>query len=409
MNSKDLEKILPPPAEALVYKTAIAGVAACFLAMVLGLIQDAGPGIVSTFRLLLVAGGCLAAGSALSMRPALPFAWCLAAIAFLLAYPGLPSHWDSARYVAIVGTGVCLGGTLLSACPATVRYWILTLLALVHYVGIFCATTWPDPAPWATHQIGTRIYLPYLKFMYLQNAYHFYSPEPGPASHIFALVKYDKIDPKTGKPEAQWITLPNRDEHMKDPLGLGYYRRLSITEQVSQSMPPMIVTFEANEITQRRQRADGLLGGIPNYPRIPLAPAEFEPVQAQYRPPRPDISRYLLPSYANHILRSETTPERKAVSVKIYRLEHRVTQPWALVLTETNPHHPTTFRPYYLGEFEMNAEGKIDFIDSQDPLLYWLVPILPKPPSPTDPEQKQYIDYMSIHAGYVYDWRMWKP
>ena len=254
-------------------------------------------------------------------------------------------------------------------------------------------------------QVGTRVYLPYMKFMYLQNAYHFYSPEPGPASHLFVLVKYDKKDPKTGKQEARWITLPNRVEHMKDPLGLTYYRRLSITEQVSQSMPPMQFSFEVNEISKRRQEVAGLLGGLPNYPKIPLAPAEFEPLNLQYRPPRPDITRYLLPSYANHILLAESTPDRKATSVKIYRLEHRVTPPWALV-EKRNPHHPTTFRPYYLGEFEANpTTGKVELIDSQDPLLYWLVPILPKLASPSDPEGKDFEDYMSKHAGYTYDWR----
>ena len=112
MDSKDLEKILPPPPEAAVYKVALCGILACFAAMILGLIQDSGPSAMSTIRLLLVAGGCLAAGSALSMRSNLPFAWGLAAITFLLAYPGLPSHWDSARYVAEVGAAVSLGGAL---------------------------------------------------------------------------------------------------------------------------------------------------------------------------------------------------------------------------------------------------------------------------------------------------------
>src|SRR5207302_9789364 len=112
----------------------------------------------------------------------------------------------------------------------------------------------------------------------------------------------------------------------------------------------------------------------------------------------PDISRYILPSYANHILRkeAESAPDRKPTSVKIYRLEHRVTPPWALV-QDINPHHPITYRPYYLGEFAANpATGKVELIDSQDPLLYWLVPILPKPMSPGDPEKKDFIDYMSL-------------
>ena len=339
------------------------------------------------------------------MRASLPFAWLLSAVAFLAAWFGLPSHWDSARIVAFAGTGVSLGGALLSALPKTWRYSILSALAVWHFGGIYCATTWPDPAPWTTVQVGTRMYQPYLMFMYLRNAYHFYSPQPGAANHLFALVKYDAIDPKTGRPEAKWVTLPNRDEHMKDPLGLSYFRRLSLTEQLSQAFPPMVQTFEQPEVVQRRQRAAGSLGGYSDYPKIPIAPAEIAPSASQYLVPRPDISRYLLPSYANHILITESTPGRKAVSVKLYRLEHVITQPYQFAIQKMNPHHPTSYRPYYLGEFGENpATGKVELLDPQDPLLYWLVPILPKIPPPDDPTD-DFFDFMSVHAGYKYDWK----
>src|SRR5262249_51727018 len=32
----------------------------------------------------------------------------------------------------------------------------------------------PSPSPWLSTQIWTRIYRPYLEFLYLNNAYHFY-------------------------------------------------------------------------------------------------------------------------------------------------------------------------------------------------------------------------------------------
>lgn len=407
MTQSDLDRILPPPEAKSVFAIAAAGAASCFVALVLGMATDSGPGFISTLRLLLVAAGCLAAGSAISMRPSLTVTWLIGAFAFGSAYFGIPAHWDSARIVAIVGCSVGVVGAALTALPFTFRCSILSAMAMWHFGGIFCATTWPDPAPWTTQQVGTRVYLPYLMFMYLRNAYHFYSPEPGPASHVFALVKYENIDPKTGKQEAKWITLPNRSEHMKDPLGLTYYRRLSITEQAAQTMPPMGYTFETPEVVQRRMQAAGSLGGIPDYPRIPLAPDEFEHQSLQYRTPRPDISRYLLPSYANHILMTESTPEKKAKSVKIYRLEHRV-MPAQTFALGGNPHHPTTYRPYYLGEFERNAAtGKVELVDSQDPLLYWLVPIVPKLKTANDP--LDFKDYMSEHAKYRYDWKKRAP
>jgi hypothetical protein len=39
-------------------------------------------------------------------------------------------------------------------------------------------------------------------------------------------------------------------------------------------------------------------------------------------------------------------------------------------------------------------------------MLYWLVPILPKDGgiSPTDPNAKDYEDFMSKHAGHEFDW-----
>jgi hypothetical protein len=248
-------------------------------------------------------------------------------------------------------------------------------------------------------------------FMYLRNAYHFYSPDPGPASVLFALVKYDTRDAE-GKPRAEWVSLPNRRTDYKDPLGLTYYRRLSITEQLTSSMPQLSFSFETPEVVQRRQMAATSIGGRPESEQIPLISLDNETPASQYRVPRPDILRYLLPSYANHMLRNYSYESHPAVSIKFYRLEHRVTTAQMMVRKEMpmHPHHPTTFRPYYLGEFGRNAEtGKPELLDPQDPLLYWLVPILYKPPRPGGDPNKDFTDYMSIHAGYVYDWSSRTP
>ena len=69
-----------------------------------------------------------------------------------------------------------------------------------------------------------------------------------------------------------------------------------------------------------------------------------------------------------------------------------------------DPYHPTTYKPFFLGEFD--RDGKL--VNPQDPMLYWLVPIVSKPPTPGT-DDKNYIDYMSKHAGYVYDWEGRKP
>jgi hypothetical protein len=281
---------------------------------------------------------------------------------------------------------------------------IITAATLFHFSGIFLATTWPEPTPWFTYQVGTRVHLPYIQFMYLRNAYHFYSPEPGPASHLFCLVTYEQTDPTTGQPLADWVTHPSRKNDWKDPLGLTYYRRLSLTEQVSNATPLVTQTEERKEIEARRlQVAQGL---NPKIPAIPLDPNE----NLSYRMPRPDTTRYLVPSYAAHLLNRYTTGGRVAKTVKIYRLEHTQLSAAQFVALKVDPHHPTGFKPFYLGEFQLNPDGTAELVDQQDPMLYWHLPILPRAvPRGSPADTKDYDDYMSKHAKYEFNWEARTP
>jgi hypothetical protein len=351
--------------------------------------------------------GALLAGSAVSMRPGLWKAWLLAAgTGLLAAVVALPDHWDSARLLARVLTALAAAGAVLAAVPPLVRYSLVSLAVLFHFGGILTATTWPEPAPWVTQQMANRVYLPYLSFAYLRNAYHFYSPEPGPASLLFVLVKYEEIDPATGKQKAEWLVLPRRHEHMKDPLGLTYYRRLSITEAIAGTTADLFTatTFEKLDARERRARRALTPGGAD---QIPLAPPEYEPHHQQYRIPRPDITRYLLPSYAEHICAEFTATRRTQVaSVKVYRAEHRIIPAYTFV-HGGDPFDPVGYRVYYLGEY--TPDGKL--VNPQDEMLYWLVPVFPKPggASPLDPDKKHFEEYLSRHAGYDFDWRRMRP
>jgi hypothetical protein len=405
--------VLPPPDPRTVYRVGLIGLGLCAAAAVLGLVDDyalgGGPGFLSTVRLLLVGVGAVVAGAALSMRPGLWQAWAIAAGAALLAAVlGLPGHWDSARLLARVATGVAATGAVLTAAPANYRHAVVSFAALFHFGGILCATTWPDPTPWASNQMGTRVYLPYLTFLYMRNAYHFYSPDPGPASHLYALVKYelDDVDPATGKKKTtqEWVTMPRRDKHMRDPLGLSYYRRLSLAEMISGAAPGNTTanTVEKGQAEQRRAAATYGVG-VPE--PIPMAPPEL--VAIQYRVPYPHVSRYLLPSYAKHMAVELSGPGRRVTAVRLYRLEHQIIQPSALLgvtekpnaLGPLDPYHPSGYRPFYLGEYA--PDGTLT--DPEDPLLNWLVPIIPK--YGQDPTENGYTDYLSKHAGYEVEWR----
>lgn len=402
-----VEDVIPPTDPATVYRTGGIGVGLCAVAALIGLLEY-GIGDVTaldTVRLLLVAAGALTAGAAITLRPALPLGWLLGSIAAALAIGGLPEHWDSGRYFATVVAVLGLIGAGLTALPATPRYSVLSLAVLFHFGGILTATTWPDPTPWLTNQVGYRIYMPYLSFLYLRNAYHFYSPEPGPASHLFVLLKYelDETDPATGKPRIvhEWVTLPRRDEHMKDPLGQAYYRRLSITEMVSPTVPGLMAgeSFEKNDAYTRRMVASYTSSDNTRTP-IPIL-ADVDAPQLQYRVPLNHIVRYLLPSYARHLAHQYSGPGRKVVEVKIYRVEHRIANPLAF-RNGADVYAPVWYRPYFCGDFDAN--GKL--LDPQDPMLYWLVPIAPDPAGPNGPN---YTDYLSKHAGFAFDWGRIRP
>ncbi len=442
--------VLPPVPVRSAARVAVAGVALCGLAAILDLVpfdESGGPALLSTVRLLLVAIGALTAGGALSWRPDLWWMWLIAAGAAALASLGLPEptpgDWDSARLLARVLAAGAAAGAVLTRVPAPARYALLSAFALSHFGGILTATTWPatngTAPPWVTTQTAGRLYLPYFKFLYLSNAYHFYSPEPGPASHLYFLLTYELkksvrptedagswtegTNPETGEPEwtksaSEWVDVPNRRQHYKDPLGLSYFRRLSITEMVSTALPSRFTpaTFEKNEaVIRRRGVAVGVAAGTDL--RVPLDP-RAGPEDLQYRIPGSDIVRHLLPSYARHVADEFSSPERggqperRVVRVRIFRVEHtiipadyflgqRVPYNRERQWTEPgDPYHPTTYKPYYLGEFD--ADGTL--LNPTDPMLYWLCPILPKPRSVSDPKGRDFEDYMSKYVGYEFDW-----
>jgi hypothetical protein len=314
-----------------------------------------------------------------------------------LAVFGTPAHWDSFRLLFGALTAVALVWAVLLAAPAVYRLPVLSALLLFHFLGIFFATTSPPSTPWVTEQAFVRIYNPYLQFIYLRNAYHFYSPEPGPASVLVFLLKTETgRDPTTGLAtyRTKWVVTPKRPQDVRDPLGLTYYRRLSITEQVARSVPGLAMPanfFEKMELIARREQ-------MREYP----LPQSYEERILQYRMPQPEVSRFVIPSYASHVILENTADADEAArtTVKMYRLEHGTMSVEDFINARkypnaiTSPYHPSTYRPYFLGEF--NARG--DMIDPQEPLLYWLVPVVPRAIAPGETNKPNFVDYMSIHA-----------
>ncbi|MBN9119709.1 MAG: hypothetical protein J0I06_11225 [Planctomycetes bacterium] len=394
-----LAEVVPPFEWSAVRKVGLVGAGLLAAAAALGLVAtaiDAPPTWpLHTVRLFLVLVGAITVGAAVSMRPDLWRSWAVGGGSALLAIAGTPAHWDSFRLLFGVMAAIALTWAVLRAAPAQYRLPALSALILFHFAGIFFATTTPPATPWVTEQAFVRVYNPYLQFLYLRNAYHFYSPQPGPASILVFLLKTETgTDPATGEKQyaTKWIALPKRPADVKDPLGLTYYRRLSLTEQVSRGSPGLRAnSFEKAEMLPRRVQAP-----------IPLHP--YDEQDMQYQLPNPEVARFIIPSYASHVI-LEYTPDKETAgktTVKAYRLQHNTMgveefinwrkRPEAI----TNPYHPTTYRPYFLGEFD--AFGTL--VNPQEPMLYWLVPILPRPGGvpPGETTKRPFLDYMSFHA-----------
>jgi hypothetical protein len=103
-------------------------------------------------------------------------------------------------------------------------------------------------------------------------------------------------------------------------------------------------------------------------------------------------ARFVANKYGKHPEHEDWTFK----SVKVYRVIHSIpTVEW--FVHHFSPSDPTLYRPFYMGSY--NAAG--DLLDAKwgptdDPYLYWLVPILRTDPNDPNSEIK---DFCRRHAG----------
>jgi len=322
----------------------------------------------------------------------------VAAVVLLLGYVALDPRWDSGRSFLCVLSAVTLVGGMIVVVPVAWRKGVASLLIVWHFAGITAAVTTVEPpnAPpsWVATKLWTVVFRPYLQWTYMNNAYHFYSPEPGPASLMWARLEYDGGG-------YQWVKLPRR-EH--GPVQMTYQRILAINESLNQSaqVPPPLM----QELAKKRKE-DWLLKKIPLHPEMP------EPFQ--YREPNP-YAKKLAGSYVRHLAREYPTREdRDLKAVKLYRVTHSIAtaQQLANVMPGGGRQHaddPWLYMPYYLGEFDpagrlLGKDGKPLADDNplreeRDPLLYWLIPILPDVSRERpDLDRTRLLDFLAVQAG----------
>jgi hypothetical protein len=348
--------------------------------------------------------------------------------------PESPDDWSSLRLFLSVLFLVTLGSAPLLLVSQTVRRVAVSVLILLHFAAISSAIMTPAPSSWLFRQLWGRVCQPYLEFMYLNNAYHFYAPEPGPASFAWFRLFFEDSN---GQVYGHWLKIPDLDERgwHKNNLSLEYQRTLSVTENIiaAEPMPSQYLVDREGAYYLAPWFADRLAHS-PNQPVMNIGQREkkttglvipFHPVISppmQFLQPN-EQSRLLLSSYAKHVCRipHPTHPDYKIKSVKIYRVQHDFVDMSPIgpfVEDGMDPRHPATYKPYYLGEYD--PEGRLldisqfdlqgNLIKAGDPFLFWLLPMLPDDPGDLNGymAKSRIKSWVAVHAGdpdcyYTYD------
>ncbi|WP_020468850.1 magnesium transporter [Zavarzinella formosa] len=442
----------PPCSLQRVLVTGGIGVVFTITAFVLGIASGApsrtfDPHWMDGPRVILAAIGVVLAGSAVSMRPRDWLSWLPLGVAGLLCYGvgtqppeeikwmvlkpirtwygAVPNSWDSVQLLGGVIGVVAFIAAGFTKLPIR-AVLVLTFALMAFYVsGVITSILSPPATPVLVEEYWRQFSRYHSQFLYINNAYHFYSPEPGPPSELWICLKYEPLEGEPSKPDeiendpdTEWVSLPRRNRDSMDPLRLSFYRRIALIDVVAQIQLNYTPLFpEELQKTNTRRLAD--LGRIPK---------GSIPDNAQFLPPQDFVIRNTLPSYAMHFAKRYGRPGRKVASVKIYRALHEVltmerfrtmnmptmnlTNPGAFKWHEDHPvvgkpyrlspYYPTLYNPYFQGEFDTN--GKL--MNPTDPELYWMIPILDlKTYEPNDkPVMKSeydryFTDYVSVHAG----------
>ena len=323
--------------------------------------------------------------------------WLLAAAATFIGSFALEKSADSMSALLNLFTLVAVFAAILSAAPPAHRLVGISLLIAWHFFAIFTATQIiappAGPPSWLASQVWTRVTRPYLQITHLNNAYHFYAPEPGPVALVWFRVKFEDG-------AVVWERLPN---HAKCSNHIERRRMAGIASTLSQSMPGQPT---AEQIRLRDDAARGY------DPVIPLRPQGM-PLDLQWRDPG-QLGRMLIESMARYVARTTAHPNGEKVpvaSIKIYRGEcsHPLVEHFH---AGRDPLDPTLFRAWYLGEYD--PEGKLVEASTRD-MLYWQIPIFRSgddvpPAGPLDKTRPgvvqepwerggKIMNFLRIHAG----------
>jgi len=294
----------------------------------------------------------------------------------------MDASWDSLILTSSVFTGVSLFVGIFALLPLLAKKTTAICFVLFHFASIVTAVTSIEPpnapASWLATNLWAYYFRHYLTFAYLNNAYHFYSPEPGPPVLLWSKIQY-------GDGSFRWFKIPNRTE---SPIQMHYQRMLSVTESTNVASSNTPDNWE--EKLQRRN-----LAGLANQPQI--TPLNRSMSQSYMFKEPADYSKRMLSSYALYLTKKFThpvdKPEVNIDNIKIYRVTHSIITPTDMSRGESAL-DATLYYPYFMGSFDKKG----NLIDPNDAFLYFLLPIT-RNANPNEPSTLNHS--LDIHAGDV--------
>jgi hypothetical protein len=324
--------------------------------------------------------------------------------------------WDSAQVLFFVLMATAGVGTLVVLLPAAARWVVISALIVLHFGGILTAVCSAAPGTWIASTLWHFFYRPHLQFMYLNEAYHYFAPEPSPTALIWFCIHYEPDS--DGRPNWRWVKIPDFDKqgHPFRPDGsrlwprTEYMRFLGLAESTNFSEYLDNSGFPLAARQNRRLRAGEL-----HEPPIPPYPLDDMGLELQYRPANRMSMRWTA-AYVRHVARTyrhEKKLELPVKSVQVYRVIHNIAN--AKQIAEGwDPYDPIMHQPFYQGEYQSDGTPKNNLLADDglpDPFLFWLIPILREnqreqewPPTenatgPLGPPKGKLTNYVPIHAG----------